>query len=164
MINDLKLMPKTEAFHRYLKQSSGVVLISIFVIGNLISSIVFALLSKKFGHHRLSDGFEQLNSPKVDFWILILIAPVFETIIFQYAIIETFRKRKSLGFACVLSAIIFGLSHLYNFYYFLFAVCSGLSMAYLFSLRKSLWSALFITITAHSLYNLCVYLLINNNS
>ncbi|WP_410478286.1 type II CAAX prenyl endopeptidase Rce1 family protein [Pedobacter frigiditerrae] len=83
----------------------------------------------------------------------IIIAPIMETLIFQFGVIETVKKKKSTLISCILSALFFAIFHCYNFYYFLFAFSAGLLFSYLYCIGKTPLKGFLLTLSAHILYN-----------
>jgi hypothetical protein len=100
----------------------------------------------------------RFDSLKEQIVLLVILAPILETLIFQYAIIEMIKsKRGSDGLAVVVSALAFGLTHVYSVQYFTATFFSGLLFAliYLAFQMKNKMPVLFVTIL-HAAYNLFV--------
>ena len=93
------------------------------------------------------------------FIIGVILGPLLETLIFQIGVIKIslyFNKDKTL--AILISALAFGLTHIFNAYYFVYAFGIGLYFAYLYflSLKKGIkpfWSLSVV----HALFNLTVF-------
>jgi CAAX prenyl protease-like protein len=103
-------------------------------------------------------GQVQFRSSKEQFILVVILAPVFETLIFQYSIIDmVLIKFKSEGLAILLSALGFSLIHVYSVQYWVATFLSGLLFAFLFLVlsRKNSKPILYITIL-HAVYNLFV--------
>lgn len=67
------------------------------------------------------------------FFLLVVVAPVVETFIFQYGIIELcllVRSKYNKQIALFVSALLFGLSHSYNIIYIVFATIMGAALAF----------------------------------
>jgi membrane protease YdiL (CAAX protease family) len=93
--------------------------------------------------------------------VIIIIAPAFETILFQKILIsavkEMVSKEKSAFILSTLvSASVFGMAHgIYNMYYVLYAFVGGLMLAIIYNLcyyRKE--SSFLATFIIHALWNL----------
>jgi len=97
------------------------------------------------------------------FIITVLIAPVVETLIFQYGVIELFFKLKNKNkvlFAALASAILFSLSHYYNLLYILGAFILGLGFAFFYIIAKSRKdiNPFWFLASIHSLLNLVAFI------
>lgn len=87
----------------------------------------------------------------------LIIAPLLETLLFQYALIELLLKTKlSPLFIIAISSLLFGLSHNYNISYIIATTISGFFYAtYYYKLRNQGRLTGFLLITLlHSLSNL----------
>lgn len=81
------------------------------------------------------------------FILLVVVAPLVETMLYQFAIIEILLKIRTPPWWCIIiSALVFGFSHWYNFAYVVVTFVDGLMLAYYyFKLRpqnytnKVLW-------------------------
>ncbi|WP_420878613.1 type II CAAX prenyl endopeptidase Rce1 family protein [Roseivirga pacifica] len=92
----------------------------------------------------------------------VILAPILETIIFQFAIIETiqftFERLNRVRIVSILvSGLLFGLSHSYNLYYISIMIGIGIYFAWVYtfisdwkSKKTAFWSITFI----HGLNNL----------
>ena len=88
----------------------------------------------------------------------IFIGPIIETLIFQTALINLslFIKKNKL-FAILVSALLFGLSHYYSFYYFTYTFTIGSFLSYLYFLsKKKKYNPILTLSSIHALYNLIV--------
>lgn len=151
---------KTSKIHLFLLSLNNVYLVLLFVFMNYLVSISFSALSNLVSDKSLSDAVPSTPENKMETFVLVVIAaPLLETFIFQYGIIEWLRQKKSLLFCCFSSALAFALVHLYDVYYFFLAFVAGLLMAYLYTLKKTIIAGISITIITHSLYNALVYIL-----
>ena len=137
-------------------------LISIGICLNFLFSIFFSQISHFFFDKVVSEGFENNFGTILDqaFWILI-IAPLFETLFFQYFIIETLNKKFTPCVSCFISALLFGLSHKYNIFYFLFAFFSGIIFSVIYYISSSGKRGIINTLLTHVIYNTIAFV-INN--
>ena len=94
--------------------------------------------------------------------VVLFFAPFFESLIFQFYIIEfndwVFKRSRFRIFSgCLLSSLAFSLIHLYSFIYFLFALMIGSFFAYFYcieKLRTNGFRAGICVISLHFSYNL----------
>lgn len=99
---------------------------------------------------------------KLHFFLLAtFIAPVVETFIFQYAIIEILRKWiKSTGLIICVSAILFAASHLSSYAYAFANLLNGFVFAFTYIIAKKKNFLPFIsTATVHALRNLSAFII-----
>ena len=88
----------------------------------------------------------------------VILAPIFEEIIFRFAGTEIPRGAYSLPLICIANGLYFSALHGYNLQGFLHIVIFGAVMAYVFCKTRNL----FYTMIAHSLNNLCCYIQFDN--
>ncbi|MCB2361671.1 type II CAAX prenyl endopeptidase Rce1 family protein [Clostridium estertheticum] len=107
------------------------------------------------------------NSSLIEaFIVAVIIAPLIETLIFQYAIIKYLRKLNILKnrnlIIILISAILFGLAHTYNLQYVIHTFFIGILLAYSFVVYEKKESSPFWTVCAiHSLRNLTIFSLLS---
>jgi hypothetical protein len=90
-------------------------------------------------------------------FLLIIIAPIIETIIFQYWVIKISRKLFKLNdsISILISAIVFGLIHSDSISHQVIAFTSGLILAYSFVIyEKKEFSASLMVIILHAIRNI----------
>ncbi|MXO04046.1 CPBP family intramembrane glutamic endopeptidase [Flavobacterium sp. HBTb2-11-1] len=91
--------------------------------------------------------------------LFVIAAPLIETLLFQYAVIEIFKSIKvKLKYCCFLSAFIFASFHLYNIFYFLYAFVGGLLFAFLYVRGKNQKNAILLPLVTHIIYNGLVFI------
>lgn len=99
------------------------------------------------------------------FVLSIIVAPIFETLIFQSAVIEVGKSMKVDDPKLLLiSSFLFGLSHFYNWVYFSFELVVGLIYAYSYLLarnRYDTFKAFLLVFLLHFIHNVISFL--NNN-
>ncbi|MDE7289031.1 MAG: CPBP family intramembrane metalloprotease [Oscillospiraceae bacterium] len=88
----------------------------------------------------------------------VILAPVFEEIVFRFAGTEIPRGAYSLPLICIANGLYFSAVHGYNLQGFLHIVIFGAVMAYVFCKTRNL----FYTMIAHSLNNLCCFIPLGN--
>jgi|GEM_PF-2509472 len=90
------------------------------------------------------------------FFIAVLIGPFVETLLFQHMLIKFILKKRptALLLSCLVSAILFSLTHYYSWQYILKTFISGLLFASLFLIiSHKRQNALLIVFIAHAVYN-----------
>lgn len=109
---------------------------------------------------------ETVSAPKTNSWFVVgIVAPVFETFINQYLPFKLFqnydRLKNKYGLYILSSAIVFGLMHWYSIQYIIFALFVGLVLGYsYFFYSKTPIKAFWSTALLHSLRNTFSFLLI----
>ncbi len=147
--------------HNYLIKINRFKLVFFAVVLNFLFSLIFSYVSDVIFEKKLLYGFKNLGSLYNEFILVILIAPLFETLLFQYGIIEIVRKKFTPLVCCSISALIFALMHTYNLFYFFFAFLGGLLFAYLYFIGKSIINGFLLAFSVHLIYN-CIVFLIKN--
>ena len=94
--------------------------------------------------------------PPVIWFIFVILVPIIETLIFQFAIIRLLRvkTRLSSGMIIFISALAFGLVHYYSIPYIVLSFATGLIFAYAYLIYLDLKKDAFIVVTViHGLNN-----------
>jgi hypothetical protein len=102
---------------------------------------------------------DDINS---DFYLVVILAPFFETLIFQYIIIWTlYNITENFKISIVVSTLFFALYHFFNIYYFIAIIGSGFILSMLFVTiykRTNSWLISFIfTFLLHLEHNLVAF-------
>jgi len=135
--------------------------ICLFVI---LTSTFFSCIADLFGDSDLLSGADFSKFTKVEeFFMVVAVAPLLETLLFQYIPIKVVRLFvKDTHYAIVGSAISFALSHYHNWFYILNTFLIGLIFGYAFiASEKRLYSPFLIVFFIHSLYNLYAFIVKN---
>lgn len=106
-----------------------------------------------------------MNMGTVPFLVaVVILAPVFETLLFQYLVIKGIRyvliklRHNLFWVPVVLSGLLFGLDHRYNLHYLISGIFIGIILAFLYRIfmhRKE--NEFGIIMLVHSLVNLIVF-------
>jgi membrane protease YdiL (CAAX protease family) len=144
----------------FLINIDGWKLILIGICLNFLFSIFFSSIARFFFDEVVSEGIEKKFGTIADqaLWILI-IAPLFETLFFQYFIIENLNKKFSPYLSCFISALLFGLSHTYNLYYFAFAFFSGIIFALIYYIGSINKRGIIYALLTHVIYNTIAFII-----
>lgn len=133
----------------------------ILVIATIGFNTTYSFIIDLFIDTRAMDNpFMDKMSPNMKFFFGVLIGPFFETLIFQFIIIELIKKVSKKDLIIILSSsILFALSHYFNIYYVLMTLTIGSVMAwyYLLLSKTNKWTAFFSVFLLHSLNNLFVF-------
>lgn len=134
-------------------------LILMTVIFEFFVSILFALFffTGDFARPEFESKFEE-------FFLVVFLAPLIETLIFQHVVISYLSKKfpKSIVLSILFSSLLFGLSHFYSQVYIFKTFLSGLLFGTLYlvvSVKNS--SPIIAVTTAHSIYNFITFCLQN---
>ncbi|WP_281322207.1 CPBP family intramembrane glutamic endopeptidase [Flavobacterium aestivum] len=137
----------------YLRSISKIKLILLAVLVNTLISFSLGFVADYFFNEEITKGSKDLGSFSNAFYVAVLRAPIVETVLFQFAIIEIIKKKYNSFSCCCISAFFFGLFHDYNFFYFLFGIFSGLVFAYVYIIEKDIKKGILYTTLAHMAYN-----------
>jgi Type II CAAX prenyl endopeptidase Rce1-like len=134
-------------------------LIILYLLADIVISSLFSFIF--FPNHPNTFRFESFRER---IFVVVLFAPIIETLIFQFFVIEKsikYLKSNKLT-ALFLSAILFGLSHHYSIAYISKAFCAGLLFGLLYFVvqNKGRNPILYVTI-AHASFNF-IGAIINN--
>ena len=119
--------------------------------------------------NEMTNRLMELGGQKTEFLFAVLLAPLYETFLFQTLIVgggckifEFFNQNiRQYGFRnytwplIFISALVFGLDHVYNMWYLLFAFLMGIVLAFAYHVaRRRRLGAFVIVALVHSFHNL----------
>lgn len=134
-------------------------LLLVVILINLLNSYTFNVLAQFLGSD-LGKGFNENYTINEKLVLFVIVAPLLETFLFQYAVIEICKRRKiALRYCCLLSALIFAANHLYNVFYFFFAFVGGVLLAMLYVKGRSVKNSFLLTLIAHTIYNGIIFIM-----
>lgn len=134
-------------------------LIVFVIVLNFLNNYIFFVISN-FLNISLNKGFNNNYTFNEKIVLFIIVAPLIETLLFQYIVIEIFKSIKiRLKYCCILSAFVFASMHLYNIFYFLYAFVGGLMFAFLYTRGKNQKYAMLLPLIAHTIYNGIVFII-----
>ncbi len=156
--------------HDFLKSLPTIYFIgSIVCIDYVIYSMLFGIYSLLGIDIMLNKSYiMEFESTTEMIFILIFFAPIVETFIFQFLLINVLLKIRLIKSAIavvVISAIIFAIGHSYNIYGNVYIFISGILLSYSFILYiKKRGSAFWVVTAIHGLMNFiaCLPNLINS--
>lgn len=148
------------------RRISTPLLIVIAFTFNMLLSLTFAFVSHKAGYP-INANFLAFDSLWEEIIIVIILAPIIETVVYQYFLVDVtlyltsvIFKKQSIILAILIPAICFALSHKYNYLYVANTLIAGLSLNLFYVLVKLRKQNAFIcTVIVHSVYNLAVFTL-----
>ncbi len=143
----------------------------LFILITVVFGVCLNIILSFFGYYFLGINFEEeveinfLFSKNLEYILIVFIAPFFETFFFQYLLIVVFLrcffvkiKRNHITFSLVVSSLLFGSIHIYNFYYFIIATIMGFYFGYITLLseffREKRISVFISVFLCHSIINL----------
>lgn len=149
-----------------LKLIGSLQLTIIAVILNMTLTVIFASIAVFFDYS-INSNFYKFDNLLEEFFFVSMLGPILETVIYQYfltnLIMETSKRISGLqrpGLAVVISAVIFGYGHSYNYLYMIAAFFIGLSLNVFYLIIKGRkLNAFFFTTVVHSLCNSIVFAL-----
>lgn len=148
----------------YLNSKSYINLFLIFFIIKFIFLTVTSIIATRIDPSFTSNPIDNENIIYI-FAMLVILAPVLETFIFQLAIIEIgfeFKLRRRL--LVLISSVLFALSHHYNWMYVGIMFFIGFIFAYSYMIVRNKFDvtkATLFVISLHAMSNLIAFL--NNN-
>lgn len=132
-------------------------MIGIFVFFNISFSYLISIISKIIYNNSFTKDIHKFSSLKEEFFLVVLVSPLLETIIFQFIIIEILYEKVRKELICLISGLLFASTHLYNFLYFVFALIIGFAFAYLYFIGKINKKAFQYVYLTHLIYNLMAF-------
>ncbi len=128
---------------------------------SIATSYTFVCVNHRFFHFKEED----INGEKpLGLVLIICIAPLIETIIFQYIMhhILVYIKIRNGWTQIVLMSLVFASFHLYSSFYMLMVFCSSIALNFFYikTSKVNMLLAVLLTALLHSLYNLFGYLFV----
>jgi membrane protease YdiL (CAAX protease family) len=134
---------------------------SFFVVFlNIIISMIFDKITT-FYHIEFKSNSMPFQSKTEEFVLVVFIAPILETLIFQY-LPYFYLKKYRYKYTILISSILFGLAHAYSKIYIIYGFTIGLLFisTYFYSIRKNLNPYLLVAFS-HFIYNLFAFCMNN---
>ena len=134
---------------------------SFFVIFlNIIISMIFDKITT-FYHLEFKSNSIPFQSKTEEFILVVFIAPILETLIFQYLPYFYLNKYRYI-YTILISSILFVLAHAYSIIYIIYGFTVGLLFisAYYYSIKKNL-SPFLLVAFSHFIYNLFAFCMNN---
>lgn len=145
--------------NNFIIKLNKLILICFFVVFNLCLSIVLNFLSKKIFNNPFTKNTHIFSSFQEEFFVIAIFSPLIETVIFQYLIIEILYDKFKKEIICIISALLFACTHLYNYIYFIFSFIIGLTFAYLYLIGRLKKRGFLYVYSTHLIYNVIVMIL-----
>ena len=150
-------------FDTLKKRTSPIPLFFMVFILDLVFTFIICLFAEFY-------DFEISENPNIEgrssseiFTLAVIIAPLIETFIFQYLIIEFLLRFKKINIITIIlvSALAFGLSHNYDFIYVLVICITGFIYAsyYLYLKTKGIKFPFLYICSLHALWNFLSFIL-----
>lgn len=142
------------------KRNFGISLFAILLCIELIYTIVASYISNLIDPQYIDSNPIVNESLEVIFILSVIIAPIVETFIFQFLIIEILLLFKVKHFAIiVISGLLFAVAHFYNLAYILAIVFPGLLFAWYYLYLKVHKKNAFLSVTLlHACSNLFAFI------
>jgi len=129
----------------------------------MVLVIPFELLNRLFHFKNNINNPYIENSNTISFFVLsIFIAPLFETLFFQYGIIKTFTyfNPNTKFISVFVSSVFFALNHWFGIVYVIYTFFMGLFFGFLyFTSEKRGFKPYWVIVAVHALHNLTVSVL-----
>lgn len=147
-----------------LENKKIVQLFLLLLLFKIVNGYLFSYINNRFFKFE-NTAFENFSEIEL-FFIAVVVAPVIETLIFQYGLYKflNYIKIKNTIFAVVLMSFAFSQAHSYHWLYMLATFVSGLFLNYFYiSILKSRseFIAVLLTIALHLSYNLFGFLFVD---
>lgn len=146
----------------YYKQNSLSFVLLNYLLFVVLLPVPYYLLSVFFEIDKgvINKGTEDMSVLNL-LIVTVIIAPLFETLFFQYGIIKilTYINPKTKYIAIFLSALLFSLIHWFGITYIIYTFLMGIFFGFLYftTLKKGL-IPYWVIVLIHSLYNLTVFI------
>lgn len=141
---------------RHLDRLRLVHLFTLILLVKIIFSATTSLIATAIDPSLTETSFSEMSIGR-QIVISVFFGPIFETILFQFLVIEAaYHFKLKTIFAVLISAGLFGISHYYNLVYILVAFITGIlyAVSYVYIRQRYQVSTAFVFVLGlHSLYN-----------
>lgn len=129
----------------------------------LIPFCIFCFVKIFFPLIEHTEGpFKNTSSISYKFIVAIILAPIMETFVFQYLVFVSLKNKIKPIFIIIISALLFGLSHYYDFFYILNTIYIGLILALAYyNWNGKRINKFWMVVSIHSLHNLITLVVTN---
>lgn len=143
---------------RFFKESSILSVIIYMTMLSIVVSNIFAAIGDIMGEDLKGVDFSKYSKTE-EFFLVVIFAPLIETLMLQYLVIKGVRYlTKNIHIQCLVSAVLFSANHNFNVLYMIDAFFIGLILGYTFLIAKIKKSYPFwATFLVHLLINLYVF-------
>jgi len=153
---------KTNIFSKIQELSTTRLLLSVIAF-NLVSAFMFPLIRDDF-FYKIMANFFPFDSFYEELFVVTVIAPLFETTIFQYGLMsltiifsKQIFKKELIPLAILVSITPYSWSHFDNYVYMIQMMISGLSYCVFYLIiKKRNMNAFLYTFAVHAICNLLV--------
>jgi uncharacterized protein len=153
-------MKKTKLIH-FLLNTHIAIYLGVCFVTHLLIDIPFLFVPEENTTNDSLEMIEQTGGKAMVFFATVILAPVLETIIYQFSVIKIINwviKKAvwSFSIAIPVSAFLFALSHPFSIYYQINTLLVGLLYATIFFIaqyRKD-WPAFLVVVVLHASWNL----------
>ena len=135
----------------------------IFTSFYILVSCIFHFISKVIPNPIILKNDIEFSSLREKIFLVVLFAPLIETLFFQFFIIELISALlpKRIFFACLISSAVFSLNHLFSILYVILTFFAGFILAIAFFSSRKGWRGFMLVFCIHAFYN-CFVLIIND--
>jgi membrane protease YdiL (CAAX protease family) len=148
-------------FYRYLLQLSIVRLFLVLFFSTYLTRILVGIILEHFVglNPTVINNESDLLAQIVIFFSAVIIAPIFETAIFQKIILDNSKPRIKNNILCVaLSAVVFGLTHMSGLIIIVSATLAGFYLGLFYTIaRQNKYNAFWLTCLMHAMWNLIAF-------
>ena len=149
----------------FLLNTHIVIYLGVCFLAQLLIDIPFLFVSEENATNDSLEMIKQTSGKAMVFFAAVILAPVFETIIYQFSVIKIItwvikNTAWSFSIAITASAFLFALSHPYSIYYQINTFIVGLLYAIIFLIsqyRKD-WPAFLVVLVLHASWNLFAFI------
>lgn len=149
-----------QRFEKLVKWSLTIPAWLLFLLSLLLlvaNNFMWPIIARHFGAGSIFRGTKRWADIFHDKSMLMLYAPIIETLIFQYLLLHLLLKFLRPWVAVTTAGLVFGILHFYNPYYSLAAMLAGFIFAIIFYAywkgKGELFEALLLVILVHSSAN-----------
>nr|WP_315203106.1 CPBP family intramembrane glutamic endopeptidase [uncultured Flavobacterium sp.] len=147
--------------YRYLLQLSAIRLFLLLFFCTYLTRILVAIIIEHFVglNPTVGNNESDLLAQIEIFFSAVIIAPIFETAIFQKIILDNSKPRIKNNILCVaLSAVVFGLTHMPGLIIIVSVTLAGFYLGLFYTIaRKNKYNAFWLTCLMHAMWNLIAF-------
>lgn len=160
----IKTLRKVKSIHNYLLSCNKLLFIFLMFMLSAVLTVLFSPLFDLLDASatQAHESPHNLDSRIYEFLKFVIVAPLFETFIFQFLIIETLSYLRIRKITIIfISAFIFSITHYYSIGYIAHAFILGLVLSYSYVIYENRLHSFLIVYMIHLLRNTMAFIVLN---
>jgi uncharacterized protein len=151
------ILKQTDHFFEKLNSYPALVFLTAAFSVRVVLSFTFMWVSVFVLHKPATSGILTYSSKAEEFFIIVLVAPIIETFLFQYLPFYFLKGKLPEIYIILLAALVFGCGHFYNWIYIFNTMFAGILYGCVYASKARVGKGFLYTWLLHMFYNCFAY-------